>query len=64
MFPPKERPQAIAAWSAVTGIGIVIGPTLGGLLLVHFWWGSIFLINVPLVAVALAGVILNGAGDR
>jgi MFS family permease len=41
----------------VTGVGIVIGPTLGGLLLPHFWWGSIFLINVPLVAVALAGVI-------
>src|SRR5271166_6321989 len=57
IFPPKERPQAIAAWSAVTGVGIVIGPTLGGLLLSHFWWGSIFLINVPLVAVALAGVI-------
>ncbi len=57
VFPPKERPQAIAAWSAVTGVGIVIGPTLGGLLLSHFWWGSVFLINVPLVAVALAGVI-------
>jgi EmrB/QacA subfamily drug resistance transporter len=59
VFPPKERPQAIAAWSAVAGIGIVIGPTLGGLLLSHFWWGSIFLINVPLVAVALAGVLLT-----
>src|SRR5580704_11288294 len=58
VFPPKERPQAIAAWSAVTGIGIVIGPTLGGLLLSHLWWGSVFLINIPLVAVALAGVIL------
>ncbi len=59
VFPPKERPQAIAAWSAVTGIGIVIGPTLGGLLLTHFWWGSIFVINIPLVALALAGVILT-----
>ena len=59
VFPPKERPQAIAAWSAVAGVGIVIGPTLGGLLLSHFWWGSIFLINVPLVAVALAGVLLT-----
>ena len=59
VFPPKERPQAIAAWSAVTGIGIVIGPTLGGLLLTHFWWGSVFLINVPLVALAIAGVILT-----
>jgi len=57
VFPPEERPQAIAAWSAVTGIGIVIGPTLGGLLLSHFSWGSVFLINIPLVAVALAGVI-------
>jgi EmrB/QacA subfamily drug resistance transporter len=57
VFPPKERPQAIAAWSAVTGIGVVIGPTLGGLLLSHFWWGSVFLINIPLVVVALAGVI-------
>jgi EmrB/QacA subfamily drug resistance transporter len=59
VFPPKERPQAIAAWSAVTGIGIVIGPTLGGLLLTHFWWGSIFVINIPLVALALAGVLLT-----
>jgi MFS family permease len=38
-------------------VGIVIGPTLGGLLLSNFWWGSIFLVNVPLVVVALAGVI-------
>ena len=59
VFPPKERPQAIAAWSAVAGVGIVIGPTLGGLLLTHFWWGSIFVINIPLVALALAGVILT-----
>jgi EmrB/QacA subfamily drug resistance transporter len=57
VFPPRERPQAIAAWSAVAGVGIVVGPTLGGLLLSHFWWGSIFLVNVPLVAIALYGVI-------
>ena len=56
---PKERPQAIAAWSAVAGVGIVIGPTLGGLLLSHFWWGSVFLINVPLVALALVGVLMT-----
>ncbi|HLQ53190.1 MAG TPA: MFS transporter [Streptosporangiaceae bacterium] len=59
VFPPKERPQAIAAWSAVAGVGIVIGPTLGGLLLTHFWWGSVFLINVPLVALAMAGVLMT-----
>src|SRR5258705_13090085 len=57
--PPKERAQAIAAWSAVAGAAVVIGPTLGGLLLSHFWWGSVFLINVPLVALALAGVLLT-----
>jgi EmrB/QacA subfamily drug resistance transporter len=57
VFPPRERPQAIAAWSAVAGVGIVVGPTLGGLLLSHFWWGSVFLINVPLVALAIAGVL-------
>jgi EmrB/QacA subfamily drug resistance transporter len=58
VFPPRERPQAIAAWSAVAGVGIIIGPTLGGLLLTHFWWGSVFLINVPLVVLAIAGVLL------
>jgi EmrB/QacA subfamily drug resistance transporter len=58
VFPPKERPQAIAAWSAVAGVGIIVGPTLGGLLLTHFWWGSVFLINVPLVVLAIAGVVL------
>jgi EmrB/QacA subfamily drug resistance transporter len=57
VFPAKERPQAIAAWSAVAGVGIIVGPTLGGLLLTHFWWGSVFLINVPLVALAIAGVV-------
>jgi EmrB/QacA subfamily drug resistance transporter len=57
VFPPGERAQAIAAWSAVAGVGIVIGPTLGGALLSHFAWGSVFLVNVPLVALALVGVI-------
>jgi EmrB/QacA subfamily drug resistance transporter len=56
VFPSNERPGAIGAWSAVAGIGIVLGPTLGGLLLAHFWWGSVFLVNVPLVLVALIAV--------
>lgn len=56
VFPPSERPQAIAAWSAVAGVGIVLGPTLGGALLSHFFWGSVFLVNIPLVAIALVGV--------
>jgi len=57
VFPPAERAGAIGAWSAVAGVAIVIGPTLGGLLLTHFWWGSIFLVNLPLVALALVGVV-------
>jgi EmrB/QacA subfamily drug resistance transporter len=56
VFPAEERPGAIGAWSAVAGVGIVVGPTLGGFLLVHFAWNSIFWVNLPLVALALAGV--------
>jgi EmrB/QacA subfamily drug resistance transporter len=56
VFPKRERPQAIAAWSAVAGVGVVLGPTLGGALLDHFSWGSVFLVNIPLVAIALVGV--------
>jgi len=53
IFTGAERGRAIAAWAAVAGLGIVIGPALGGWLLEHFWWGSVFLINVFIVAVAL-----------
>ena len=41
-------------WAGTIGLGIAIGPVAGGLLLAHFWWGSVFLVNVPVVA---AGVI-------
>ena len=57
VFPAKERAGAISAWSAIAGVGIVVGPTLGGLLLAHFYWGSVFWVNVPLVAVAIATVL-------
>jgi EmrB/QacA subfamily drug resistance transporter len=57
VFPAKERAGAISAWSAIAGVGIVVGPTLGGLLLTHFYWGSVFWVNVPLVAVAIAAVL-------
>lgn len=59
IFPPKERGRAIGIWAAVAGLGIVIGPVLGGYLLDHFWWGSVFLINVPVVITAIvAGFFL------
>src|SRR2546429_2041322 len=53
VFPPEERARAIGIWAGISGIAIALGPIIGGFLLVHFWWGSIFLINVPVVLVAL-----------
>ncbi len=50
---PTERAKAIGIWSAVSGLAVAFGPVTGGLLLEHFWWGSIFLVNVPIVLVAL-----------
>jgi EmrB/QacA subfamily drug resistance transporter len=50
---PTERAKAIGVWSAVSGLAVALGPLSGGLLLEHFWWGSIFLVNLPIVAVAL-----------
>jgi EmrB/QacA subfamily drug resistance transporter len=57
LFPARERAKAIAIWSATAGVGVVLGPVLGGLLLVHFAWGSVFWINVPLIALSLTGVL-------
>ncbi len=64
VFPAKERAGAISAWSAIAGVGIVVGPTLGGLLLAHFYWGSVFWVNVPLVAVAIVAVCTVVPGVR
>jgi DHA2 family multidrug resistance protein-like MFS transporter len=49
----SERAKAFGAWGAAGGVAIAIGPVVGGALLVHFWYGSIFLINAPLVVVAV-----------
>ena len=55
---PAERARAIGAWAATIGLGIAIGPMAGGLLLARFWWGSVFLVNVPIVAAGFAGALL------
>ncbi|WJV49706.1 MFS transporter [Streptomyces flavofungini] len=54
VFPDRrERALAIGVWSAVAAVGAACGPLLGGFLLEHFWWGSVFLINIPLMLVSL-----------
>ena len=50
---PVERAKAIGIWSAVSGMAVAFGPIVGGILLKHYWWGSVFLINLPIVFVAL-----------
>lgn len=54
-FPREERPQAIAIWSAVFGLGVGLGPVIGGWLLERFEWNSVFFVNLPIVVVALVG---------
>ena len=54
---PRERAKAISIWAATAGIGLAIGPLAGGWLLSHFWWGSIFLVNVPIVGIGILASI-------
>ncbi|MFI9105777.1 MFS transporter [Streptomyces fildesensis] len=58
VFEREEQPKAIGIWTGVVGLAIAIGPITGGALLEHFWWGSVFLINVPIVAVALVAMVI------
>src|ERR1700722_11082125 len=55
VFPPHERAKAIAIWASFTGAAGAIGPVVSGWLLGHFWYGSVFLVNVPFLLVALIG---------
>ncbi|WP_329004213.1 MFS transporter [Kribbella sp. NBC_00709] len=57
-FPPERRAGAIAVWGSSAGVGVAVGPVLGGLLIDHFWWGSVFTINLPIVAFGLIGAAL------
>ena len=52
---PKERQKALGIWGATSGIAVAFGPITGGALLEHFWYGSIFMINIPIVLVTLIG---------
>ena len=58
VFEPRERARAIGIWAVAVGIGVAIGPIVGGLLLAHFWWGSVFLINVPVTAIGVAAIMM------
>ncbi|MER5438293.1 MFS transporter [Streptomyces sp. NPDC002790] len=70
IFSEAERVKAIALWSTVSTIGFAVGPLVGGVLLDHFWWGSIFLVNIPVALIGLVAVLAlvpeskNPFGDR
>lgn len=67
---PAQQPKAIGVWSAVNALGFAGGPLIGGFVLDHFWWGAIFLINIPVAALGLVAVVVlvpesrNPRGDR
>ncbi len=53
VFPAHERPKAIAVWAGIAGGGAAVGPVASGFLLEHFWWGAVFLVNVPVIVASL-----------
>ncbi|MDF9814943.1 MFS transporter [Streptomyces sp. SPB162] len=64
IFDRAELPKAVATWTAATALGMPIGPIVGGWLLNHFWWGSIFLFNVPVAVLALVASVWLLPADR
>ncbi|MBO1336666.1 MFS transporter [Streptomyces sp. VRA16 Mangrove soil] len=70
IFDDAERVKAIGLWATVNSLGFAVGPLLGGVMLDHFWWGAIFLINIPVAVIGLAAVLAlvpeskNPQGDR
>src|ERR1700761_146907 len=52
---PAPRAKAIGLWAAMVGVGVAVGPISGGWLLEHFWWGAIFMVNIPIAVVAIIG---------
>lgn len=70
IFDDGERVKAIGLWSTVNSLGFAAGPLIGGVMLDHFWWGAIFLVNIPVAAIGLVAVVAlvpeskNPQGDR
>ncbi|HEY3005644.1 MAG TPA: DHA2 family efflux MFS transporter permease subunit [Kribbellaceae bacterium] len=67
LFAPGERTRAMTIWVMANSLGIPLGPVVGGWLLDHFWWGSVFVMNLPMVlvgAVAVAALIPSTRGSR
>ncbi|GAA1359114.1 MFS transporter [Streptomyces beijiangensis] len=70
IFDDTERVKAIGIWSTVNSLGFAVGPLMGGFMLDHFWWGAIFLINIPVAVIALIAVAAlvpeskSPSGDR
>ena len=58
LFSEEERPRAVGLWAAANMVAFPIGPILGGWLLSHYWWGWVFLMNVPVAVVGFAAVVL------
>ncbi|WP_020523160.1 DHA2 family efflux MFS transporter permease subunit [Catelliglobosispora koreensis] len=65
IFPPEERARAISTWTVGMGLALPLGPIVGGWLLENYWWGSVFLINLPVIAIALiaAAILLPESKD-
>jgi EmrB/QacA subfamily drug resistance transporter len=63
---PGERARAIGIWSATSGVAVAAGPIIGGWLLEHYWWGSVFFVNVPVVIVVgiAAAILVPDSRDR
>jgi MFS transporter, DHA2 family, multidrug resistance protein len=57
LFTPEERPRAVGIWGAANFLALPIGPILGGWLLTHFWWGWVFLMNVPVALIGLLAAL-------
>ncbi|RAJ36142.1 EmrB/QacA subfamily drug resistance transporter [Kitasatospora sp. SolWspMP-SS2h] len=56
VFHERDRQRAIAIWGTASALGIALGPVIGGVLVSHFWWGSVFLVNVPIGIAAVVAV--------